>query len=217
MKEAIILASLLVLAPLAHAQSMPGMSMGGAKDGMAAGQGTAMPPKNISVQDCWIRLLPGSAPSAGYFTIENSGDQPVSLAGAHADAFGMADDGFALQTEFLDQRAYTQFIVAVAALECVDFGMNQRFEFGRTGDRPLDALVHGGDFAANGLADRHDALGCGRFRLGKTQGNLGHGTGGAAQFLGARNHDGKGEEQQHWQDDENRHANGARHGRHVGK
>ena len=90
MKEAIILASLLVLAPLAHAQSMPGMSMDGAKDGMAAGQGTAMPPKNISVQDCWIRLLPGSAPSAGYFTIENSGDQPASLAGAHADAFGMA-------------------------------------------------------------------------------------------------------------------------------
>lgn len=91
MKEAIMLASLLVLAPMAHAQSMPGMSMGGAKSGMEQGQGAAaMPPKNISVQDCWIRLLPGSAPSAGYFTIENSGDQPASLTGAHTAAFGMA-------------------------------------------------------------------------------------------------------------------------------
>ncbi|MGN6579062.1 MAG: copper chaperone PCu(A)C [Bordetella sp.] len=91
MKEAIMLASLLVLAPLVHAQGMAGMSMGGAKSGMATGHGTtAMAPKNISVQDCWIRLLPGAAPSAGYFTIENSGDQPVSLTGAHTDAFGMA-------------------------------------------------------------------------------------------------------------------------------
>lgn len=96
MKEAIMLASLLVLAPAAHAQGggmsgMPGMSQSGAMSGMGAGQGAAaMAPKDVSVKDCWIRLLPGSAPSAGYFTIENTGGQPVSLTGARTDAFGMA-------------------------------------------------------------------------------------------------------------------------------
>ena len=91
MKEAIMLAGLLALASAAHAQGvgmsgMSGMSHGGTMSGMAAGQA----PKNISVQDCWIRLLPGSAPSAGYFTIENSGSQSVSLTGVRTDAFGMA-------------------------------------------------------------------------------------------------------------------------------
>lgn len=102
MKEAIMLAGLLALAPAAHAQGggMPGMpSMshgGGVMGGMAAGPGAAVQgamapaPKSISVRDCWIRLLPGSAPSAGYFTIENSGGQAVSLTGVRTDAFGMA-------------------------------------------------------------------------------------------------------------------------------
>ena len=129
----------------------------------------------------------------------------------------MADDGFALEAELLNQRADAQFVVAIAALQRVDFGMNQGFQFGGTGDRPLDTFVHCRNFAADGLADRHDAFGGCGFRLGQAQSDFGHGAGGAAQFLGARNHDGKGEKQHHRQDDEDRYTDGTRHGRQVGK
>lgn len=97
MKQAIMLAGLLALAATAaQAQGagmpgMPGMSQSATTTGMATGQaGAAAAPEHVSVRDCWIRLLPGSAPSAGYFTVENSGSQPVTLMGVHADAFGMA-------------------------------------------------------------------------------------------------------------------------------
>ena len=92
MKAAMMLTGLLVLAPAAHAQSggmsgMPGMSPGGSMSGM---QASVPAPQGVSARDCWVRLLPGGVPSAGYFTIENSGGQPVSLTGVRSDAFGMA-------------------------------------------------------------------------------------------------------------------------------
>ncbi|WP_155803327.1 copper chaperone PCu(A)C [Bordetella sp. FB-8] len=92
MKQAIMLAGLLALpAAAAYAQGggMPGMSPSATMHDMAPSQASAAP-ENVSIQGCWIRLLPGGAPSAGYFTVENSGNEPVSLVGVHTDAFGMA-------------------------------------------------------------------------------------------------------------------------------
>lgn len=42
----------------------------------------------LSLQDAWIRHLPGTLPDAGYFTLRNATRVPVSLVGARSPAFG---------------------------------------------------------------------------------------------------------------------------------
>jgi copper(I)-binding protein len=37
----------------------------------------------------WLRYIPGGAPAAGYFTLTNRGDRPLSLVGAECSDFGM--------------------------------------------------------------------------------------------------------------------------------
>lgn len=44
----------------------------------------------ISVQDAWIRYIPGDRPMAGYFVVANKGDTHRRLTGASSPAFGMA-------------------------------------------------------------------------------------------------------------------------------
>ncbi len=44
----------------------------------------------LSAHDCWIRLMPASLPSSGYFVVSNNGDKPATLTGAETPAFGMA-------------------------------------------------------------------------------------------------------------------------------
>jgi len=39
--------------------------------------------------DAWLRYIPGGAPAAGYFTLTNRGDKPLSLVGAESADFGM--------------------------------------------------------------------------------------------------------------------------------
>lgn len=132
-----------------------------------------------------------------------------------ADPIRMADDRFAFETKLLDERADTQFVFAVAAFECADFRMHERFELGCPGDGALYALVHRRDFAAHGLADRHDAVGGIGFRLGEAHRNLGHRTRGAAQFLSTRDHDREGEEEHDGQGDAEQDADCSRHGREI--
>ena len=43
----------------------------------------------LSLSGGWIRLLPGSLPAAGYFTLKNSGTAKVALTGADTPACGM--------------------------------------------------------------------------------------------------------------------------------
>jgi copper(I)-binding protein len=44
------------------------------------GQPYPMPSQvQVQVKDAWVRWLPGNAPSGGYLTLVNSGDQPASL------------------------------------------------------------------------------------------------------------------------------------------
>lgn len=45
---------------------------------------------DLQVVDGWIRLLPGGAPSAGYFEIRNNGSAPQRLVGASTPAFSAA-------------------------------------------------------------------------------------------------------------------------------
>ena len=133
-----------------------------------------------------------------------------------ADSFGVIDDGVTFGAQFVDEAAHAQLVVGIAALECGDFGMDQRFQFGRAGNRALDALVHRRDFATDGLADGHDALGCDRFRFRETQRNFRHGAGGVAQVMGTGHHDGEGEEQHDREECPDEDRNDARHGNDVG-
>jgi copper(I)-binding protein len=43
----------------------------------------------LKVSDAWIRALPRSVPSGGYFTLRNSGSRVVVLTGAESPACGM--------------------------------------------------------------------------------------------------------------------------------
>ncbi|WP_126284016.1 copper chaperone PCu(A)C [Burkholderia stagnalis] len=44
----------------------------------------------VQVDACWIRAMPPTLPSSGYFTVKNDGDAPVTLIGIDTPAFGMA-------------------------------------------------------------------------------------------------------------------------------
>ncbi len=55
---------------------------------VAAGRTPAATP-NLVVGDAWIRALPASVPSGGYFTLHNAGDKAVTLTGASSAACGM--------------------------------------------------------------------------------------------------------------------------------
>jgi periplasmic copper chaperone A len=43
----------------------------------------------LEAHDCWVRAMPPSLPSSGYFTVANNGDAPVTLTSADMPAFGM--------------------------------------------------------------------------------------------------------------------------------
>ena len=44
---------------------------------------------DLSVSNAWIRALPASVPSGGYFTLSNSGSREATLTGANSPACGM--------------------------------------------------------------------------------------------------------------------------------
>ncbi|MDR5813211.1 MULTISPECIES: copper chaperone PCu(A)C [unclassified Caballeronia] len=44
----------------------------------------------LEAHDCWIRAMPPTLPSSGYFSLANNGDTPVTLTDAQTPAFGMA-------------------------------------------------------------------------------------------------------------------------------
>lgn len=44
---------------------------------------------SITITDPWIRALPASVPSGGYFTLHNSGDKTITLTGADSPDCGM--------------------------------------------------------------------------------------------------------------------------------
>ena len=112
-----------------------------------------------------------------------------------AQAFGVADDGLALGGEFVDQRADAALVVGVGALEVGHLRAQHGFEFAGAGERALDAVAHGGDFAADRLRERHHLFGGDSLGLCETDGDLLHRAGGQAHFLRAAGEAGGGEEE----------------------
>ncbi|WP_277183310.1 copper chaperone PCu(A)C [Caballeronia sp. BR00000012568055] len=43
----------------------------------------------LEAHDCWVRAMPTTLPSSGYFTLSNNGDKPATLTAAETPAFGM--------------------------------------------------------------------------------------------------------------------------------
>ncbi|KGB92694.1 copper chaperone PCu(A)C [Burkholderia cepacia] len=44
----------------------------------------------LQADACWIRTMPATVPSSGYFTLKNDGDAPATLVGIDTPAYGMA-------------------------------------------------------------------------------------------------------------------------------
>ncbi len=66
-----------------------------------------------------------------------------------AHLFGLADQGVALVGQFAQQIADADFVVVIGAFERGDFVVDEGFQFGGARQSALDAVAHGGDFAAD--------------------------------------------------------------------
>ncbi len=113
-----------------------------------------------------------------------------------ADLFGLSDQVVALMGDILQQRADAHLVVGIGAFERGDFVGDQGLEFARARNGAFDAIAHGGDLAADRLADRDHRVGGRAFRLGKADCDLGHGLGDDAEFLAAPGDAGHEVEQQ---------------------
>ncbi|KND61898.1 Copper metallochaperone [Candidatus Burkholderia verschuerenii] len=55
--------------------------------------GAMLPPvthaATLDAHDCWVRAMPPSLLSSGYFVVSNNGDKPATLTAASSPAFGM--------------------------------------------------------------------------------------------------------------------------------
>lgn len=51
---------------------------------------TASAQPSLHAENAWVRLLPGTLPAAGYFTLVNDGDRSATLTAATSPAWGMA-------------------------------------------------------------------------------------------------------------------------------
>jgi copper(I)-binding protein len=78
--------SLALLLALATAGVLPALAHQHAAHAPAGAQAAA--PAGVRVEHCWIRAMPASLPSAGYFTVVNEGDKPAQLVGIASEAFG---------------------------------------------------------------------------------------------------------------------------------
>ncbi len=114
-----------------------------------------------------------------------------------AHLLGLADQVVALMGDVLQQRADAHFVVGIGALERCDFVGNQRFEFAGARDRALDAVAHGGDFAADRLSDGDHGIAGRALRLGEADRDLRHRLRDHAHFLAAPGEAGEEVEQQH--------------------
>ena len=98
-------------------------------------------------------------------------------------ALGIADHGFALGHQFVDQGAEADLVVGIGALERGDLAADDRLELTGPRNGALDAVAHGGDLAPDGLAEREHRIGAHDLRLGQPQRDLGHRAGHQAHLL----------------------------------
>lgn len=114
---------------LAHAHGAKGQSGHGHHHGhdRHAAQGpsqqaiAAMPvASSVAIADCWIRLLPLPAPSAGYFKASNKGDGSVTLTGAASARYGQV---------MLHQTTHTDGMSRMSSVDGVEIPSGQTLEF----------------------------------------------------------------------------------------
>jgi len=114
---------------LAHAHGEHGQHGSDTEHGHAhhASQGpsqeaiAAMPTASaVNISECWIRLLPLPAPSAGYFNAKNSGQDSVTLSGAASAQYGQV---------MLHQTTHKDGMSRMSSVEGVDIAPGQTLEF----------------------------------------------------------------------------------------
>ena len=113
------------------------------------------------------------------------GEPDVDAGDRAAHLLGLGDHGVALVGEILDQAADAQLVVVIGALQRRDLVVDQGFEFRGARERALHSVAHGGDFAADRLADADDRFLGDGLGLGEPHGSIGHGAADDAQLLGA--------------------------------
>src|SRR5690606_20644989 len=75
---------------------------------------------SVEISDCWIRLLPAPAPSAGYFVATNKGAQAVTLSGAASTRYGDV---------MLHQTTHAEGMSRMSHVQGVEIPGGQKLEF----------------------------------------------------------------------------------------
>jgi len=107
-----------------HAAHSHGHDHGGHAKGAPAPSQEAIAAMAISnsavVTDCWIRLLPLPAPSAGYFVASNQGSDAVTLTGAASARYGDV---------MLHQTTHSDGMSRMSSVEGVEIAPGEKLEF----------------------------------------------------------------------------------------
>jgi periplasmic copper chaperone A len=82
----------------------------------------AAPP--LRIDEAWVRWLPAGVPLAGYLTVTNLGDAPITLVGASSSAFGEIS---------LHRSIESGGQVWMSPVERLTIGPHARLEFAATG------------------------------------------------------------------------------------
>ncbi len=98
----------------------------------------------------------------------------VHVADRSPDLLGLSYQRVALTGEILQQPADPHLVVAIGAFERCHLVLHQSFELAGARQRPLDAVAHGRDFAADGLADGDDGIPRHALGLGEPHGDPRH-------------------------------------------
>lgn len=116
--QSVLVASVWAASHANHASSGHGHDASTQKSFVAAGE---MPlASNVVAENCWLRLLPAPAPSAGYFVIRNNRSEDQVVISATADAF---DDVMVHQTR------HENGLSRMAMVSEVVVGAGQALEF----------------------------------------------------------------------------------------
>lgn len=75
---------------------------------------------SVQVSDCWIRLVPSPAPSAGYFVATNTGNAPATLKGAASARYAAI---------MLHQTTHTDGMSKMAHVPNVEIPAGQALQF----------------------------------------------------------------------------------------
>ncbi|MBV6489012.1 MAG: hypothetical protein GHHEDOFH_02989 [Pseudorhodoplanes sp.] len=105
-----------------------------------------------------------------------------------AHLLGGGDEIVVLAVELVEQGADAHFVVVIGAFERGNLVVDERLKLGGARERAFHAVAHGGDLAADGLADGDDRILGRRFRLAQAYRHLRHGLRDGAHLARAVDH-----------------------------